>query len=104
MESKVFSLFQISLENFFKTKFYLAHHIRLQPSEIEALPYYEYWYYVKHLTEHLKGQDSANRKEQDKYEEQSNDMKSQAKMPKMPNYGNFNAGSMKMPSVKLPKL
>jgi len=34
-------------------------------------------------------------------------MKSQTKMPKLPNYGNFTSGSMggmKMPSVKMPKL
>ena len=71
------------------------------------MPYYEYWYYVKHLIDHLKEQDNANKKEQEKYDEQSAEMKSQTKMPKLPNYGNFTSGSMggmKMPSVKMPKL
>ena len=31
--SRVFSLFQISLENYFKTKFYLGIHLRMQPSD-----------------------------------------------------------------------
>lgn len=108
MESKVFSLFQISLENFFKTKFYLAHHLRLQPSEIDSLPYYEYWYYVKHLSDHLKEQDKERRKEQDGQNAQYEQISSMTKQsqPKMPNMGNFGSGfgGVKAPSVKMPRL
>jgi hypothetical protein len=76
----------------------------LQPSEIEALPYYEYFYYVKNLVDHLKEQDKQQKKEQAHYDEQSANMQAQTKssMPKMPSMGNM--GSMKAPSVKMPKL
>ena len=40
--------------NYFKTKTYLLHHLRLQPSEIENMPYYEYVYHVDNLIEILK--------------------------------------------------
>lgn len=43
-------MFQISLENSFKNDVYLGYHTRLQPSEIDRLPYYRYEYYIQHLT------------------------------------------------------
>lgn len=95
MASKVFSLFQISLENYFKTKFYLGLHLRLQPSEIEDLYYYEYWYYVKNLQEYLK----TKNKQQEDQQEQANTQTSSYKTPKMPKVPN-----LKTPSLKKPKL
>jgi sortase (surface protein transpeptidase) len=96
--SKVFSLFQISLENYFKTKFYLGLHLRLQPSEIENLYYYEYWYYVKNLQEYLKAKNKQQEDQQEQAEAQKNSYKMHKtpKMPKVPN--------LKTPSLKTPKL
>ena len=95
MASKVFSLFQISLENYFKTKFYLGVHLGLQPSEIENMDYYEYWYYVKNLQEHLKERNKQNKDQQEQANERTNSFKT-PKMPKVPN--------LKTPSLKMPKL
>lgn len=73
------------------------HHLRIQPSEVEALPYYEYHYIVKELSDMLKEQ----QKGQDRQSEQMNDQMNGAKMqqPKLPKMQD-----MKMPSIKMPKL
>jgi len=72
------------------------HHLRIQPSEVESLPYYEYFYIVKELSEMLKEQQKGNTKQEESMNEKMDSMKSQ--MPKMPNMG-----SMKAPSIKMPK-
>ena len=72
------------------------HHLRIQPSEVESLPYYEYFYIVKELSEMLKEQQKGNSKQEESMNEQMSDMKSS--MPKMPNMN-----SMKAPSIKMPK-
>jgi hypothetical protein len=82
-------LFRISLENFFKTKFYIYQNLHIQPSELEALDYYEFHYLVKDLLEFLKKQNEANSGQQ----EQAGDIMSKMKMP-----------NMKMPTMKMPKL
>lgn len=69
------------------------HHLRIQPSEVESLPYYEYFYIVKELSEMLKEQQKGNTKQEDSMNEKMDSMKSQT--PKMPN--------MKVPSIKMPK-
>lgn len=73
------------------------HHLRLQPSEIEALPFYEYHYIIKELSAMLKEQNKGNSKQQEQANEQMAGMK--MNNPKMPNMSN-----MKMPSFKSPKL
>ena len=93
MESRVFSLFQISLENFFKTKFYLGLHLHIQPSEIDQLEYYEYWYYIKNLKEHL---DKKNKAQKDQSDGQHEKMAGKYANPKMP--------KMSMPNIKMPKI
>lgn len=84
----------------------MAHHLRMQPSEIDSMFYYEYWYYVRNLIDFLKEQDSTQKKEQEKADEQQAAMQSQMKAPKLPNYGNFGSGfkTPSLPSVKMPKL
>lgn len=73
------------------------HHLRIQPSEVESLPYYEYFYIVKELSEMLKEQQKGNTRQEESMNEKMDSMKSQ--MPKMPNMA-----SMKAPSIKMPKL
>jgi len=72
------------------------HHLRIQPSEVESLPYYEYFYIVKELSEMLKDQQKGNAKQEESMNEKMSDMKSQ--VPKIPNMN-----SMKTPSIKMPK-
>lgn len=71
------------------------HHLRIQPSEVESLPYYEYFYIVKELSTMLKEQQKGQQKQDDAQAEQMANMKSQ--MPKMPNMNSFKPSAMKMP-------
>lgn len=75
------------------------HHLRIQPSEVESLPYYEYFYIVKELSDMLKEQQKGNQKQEDMMNDRMDGMKSS--MPKMPNMNNL--GNMKAPAVKMPK-
>lgn len=73
------------------------HHLRIQPSEVEALPYYEYHYIVKELSDMLKEQQKGQDRQSEQMNDQMNGMKmQQPKLPKMQD--------MKMPSIKMPKL
>ncbi len=87
--SNLFSLFKISLENFFKIRFYIYLHLGVQPSELNNMEYYEYHYVVKDLIEHLKKENEANKSQQDA----ASGMMSGMKMP-----------SIKMPNMKMPKM
>ena len=90
--SNLFSLFKISLQNYFKTKFYIYLKLHVQPTEIEQMDYYEFHYLVKDLTDHLKQEKEAH----DKQNEQVNQGSSRYKQPNMP--------KMSVPKFNTPKL
>jgi len=87
--SNLFSLFKISLENFFKVRFYVYKHLSIQPSELNEMEYYEYFYIVKDLIEDLKKENEANKGQQ----EAASGMTSGMKAP-----------NIKVPSIKIPKM
>jgi len=93
-KKSILSMFKINLENFFKAKLALYYHLRMQPSEIENMPYYEYEMTLENLQELLKekhdAEKGANKSQQDS----------------IPNYSKM-AGkfkSPKMPNIKIPKM
>ena len=49
--SDLFSLFQISLENYFDIKFRLWNEHSLDPAWIESIPFYEYQIWVNKINE-----------------------------------------------------
>ncbi len=75
----------------------MLYHLRLQPSEVEQMPYYEYEYIVENLINILKEKQEAEENQSKDYNESfnSNKMMSSASsmMPKMPSTPSF-----KMPS------
>ena len=71
----------------------------MQPSEIENMYYYEYWYYVKNLSECIKERNKQQKDQQEQANERQNSMSSKYKTPKMPK-----VPTMKQPSIKMPKL
>ena len=71
----------------------------MQPSEIENMYYYEFWYYVKNLSEYIKNKNKQQGEQQEQQASQMSSMKSQYKPPKMPS-----TPSLKTPSIKMPKL
>jgi len=68
------------------------YHLKLQPSEIEGLDYYEYWYYIKDMTEVIKKQN----KDSDAQQEQQQSNSANRPSMKMPNF--------KQPSFKMPRM
>jgi hypothetical protein len=72
------------------------HHLRIQPSEVESLPFYEYHYIVKELSTMLKEQEKGNSKQSEEMNEQMANIKSS--QPKMPNMT-----MPKMPNFTAPK-
>jgi|TARA_Y100000385_G_C12855225_1_gene534867 hypothetical protein len=69
----------------------------MQPSEIENLFYYEFWYYVKNLSDYIKEKNNQNKDQQEQQAQQQSEMSSKYKTPKMPSVQSFKAPSMKMP-------
>jgi hypothetical protein len=69
----------------------------MQPSEIENLFYYEFWYYVKNLSDYIKEKNNQNKDQQEQQAQQQSEMTSRYKTPKMPSVPSFKAPSMKMP-------
>lgn len=61
--------------------------------------YYEYWYYVKNLSEYIKSRNKQQADQQEQSEKQQASMRSQYKTPKMPK-----VPTIKSPSIKMPKL
>jgi hypothetical protein len=70
----------------------------MQPSEIEEMYYYEYWYYVKNLQDYIKAKNKQQVDQQEHAESQQAAYKT-PKTPKMPS-----APSIKAPSLRMPKL
>ena len=100
-ESSLFSLFQISLQNFFKIETQLLYHLRLQPSEISQMPYYELEYILENLIDILEKKKEAEEGNDEEMQERKSSMMSDAKrmMPGgMPNVSS--SGKMSgMPSL-----
>ena len=101
IEFAIFGLFKIDILNFVKTKAILAKEFRIQPSEIDKMPAWEYELFMQEINALVKEENERNQKEMDKsgYNKMNdpNYMKKMAnnQMPKMDN-------SFKIPSI--PKL
>ena len=92
-ESKVFSLFQISLQSFYDLRAALLKYSHLQPSEMDRMPFFE----LEELLDSLKDLADKEEEERKKKEGKSsgdfnmNSMSRQMKsnMPSMPTMPNF---------------
>jgi hypothetical protein len=72
------------------------YHLHIQPSEIDKLEYYEYWYIVKDLADFIKKQNEGQKEQEENAYKYNDSMKS----PKAPN---IKQPSIKMPNIKTPK-
>ena len=88
----IHDLFQVNLENFFKAKFALHYHLHMQPSEIENLPYYEFEYILKNLSNFL---EEKNKQEKEAYDKQS---------ANTPNMSKYSKQFSKMRPPSIPKI
>ena len=98
LETAIFSLFKIDILNFIKVKSILAKEFHIQPSEIDAMPAWEYELFTREINQAVKEENERNKAEMDKagYDkaQKMSDPKyaqrmAQNQMPKMPNMGSF---------------
>lgn len=77
----------------------MYYHLRIQPSEIENLPYYEFEITLEELIDILKQKNDAEKKT---YDNSNN--------PNVPNFSKYTnvakglAGGVKMPSLSMPRM
>ena len=108
----IFNLFKIDIMNFIKVKAILAKEFHIQPSELDAMPAWEYELFMKEINNAVKEENDRNKQEMDKsgisdVQKMTNPnsvkrMQNSA-MPKMGNIGNMpsmpSIGSFKMPTL-----
>ncbi len=75
------------------------YHLHTQPSEIDKLEYYEFWYIVKDLADFIKKQNDGQKGQEDEAYSKYGDPQKMAKA-KMPN---MKTPTFKTPSFKTPK-
>lgn len=103
MESAIFALFKIDIINYIKNKAALSKNFHIQPSEIDAMPTWEYEYFMMALNDLVSEENDAQKKEMDKYNindykklADPNTHKNMAKGTKLPD--------MKMPDMRMPSM
>ena len=69
----------------------------MQPSEIENMYYYEFWYYVKNLSDYIKNKNKQQGDQLEQQDKQMSSMRSAYKAPKMPKTPKISSPSIKMP-------
>ena len=92
IEFAIFGLWKIDLMNFVKTKAVLSKEFKIQPTEVDKMPMWEYELFLQQLNELVKDDNDNQKREMDKYH--INDYQKimnppqMNKMvpPKMPNY------------------
>ena len=101
IETAIFGLFKIDILNFIKVKSILAKEFHIQPSEIDAMPAWEYELFMREINQAVKEENERNKAEMDKagYDkaQKMSDPKYAQRMaqsqigktPKMPNMGSF---------------
>lgn len=104
MEYGLIKLFTIDLMRLVELKATLAKNFHIQPSEIDALPFWEYELFMKFLNNQVQEENDRQKAEMAKYDidgtmraaNPKNMQKSMSSMtPKMPNFGSIKAPSFK---------
>ena len=94
MESSLYSLFRINIENLVANKAALAKAFHIQPSELEKMPYWEYELFIQKLNDMIKEENDKNKDEEEKYSKYKNFNPNSYK-PQMPS----GFSTPKMPSI-----
>ena len=86
--------------NFVKTKATLSKEFRIQPTEIDKMPMWEYELFLQHLNNLVKDENDNQQKEMDKYHlDDYKKMADPSKMSKM-----YQPSMPKMPNYSMPKM
>lgn len=83
MESSLYSLWKVNIENLVQNKVELVKNFYIQPSEIDALPMWEYEKYIELINEYVK-RENEQHEEQKKMYDTKFKQPSMPKMPKVP--------------------
>ena len=89
MESALYSLWRINIENLAKNKLFICKDWHIQPSEIDRVPFYEYELYLESINTNNKEEAERQEKENKQYEAMSKSYKnptSSFKAPSMPSF------------------
>lgn len=92
MELAVYSQFKVDIESLVRNKVHIARNFHIAPSEIDRLPYWEYEYMQKEMTDTIKKEQEEQEKQNRGYDVsgmQHQMSRSMPKMPSMPKIGNF---------------
>ena len=102
LETAIFGLFKIDILNFIKVKSILAKEFHIQPSEIDAMPAWEYELFMKEINQAVKEDNERNKAEMDKagYDkaQKMSDPKHFERMQKQ-SMPKMNYNSFKMPKI-----
>ena len=102
LETAIFGLFKIDILNFIKVKSILAKEFHIQPSEIDAMPAWEYELFMKEINQAVKEENERNKAEMDKagYDktQKMSDPKNIERMQKQ-SMPKMNYNSFKMPKI-----
>lgn len=92
IDKAIMKLFMIDIINLIQTKAVLLKNFRLQPSEVDAMPYWEYEYLLLAINKQVQDENDRQQAEMDKYKinERMNAIPTSPpkfEMPKMPDMG-----------------
>ena len=99
IEYLIFGLFKIDILNYIKIKAILAKDLHIQPSEVEAMPAWEYELFMRELNNAIKEDNKRNEDEQEKAG--YNDAK---KMASQSNVERMQRKAMSSSNIKMPSM
>lgn len=102
LEHSIYILFRINMKNLVKNKLYICKEYHLQPSEIDRMVYYEYEWILEEINVLQKEQEKHNESQQKEFDSMKSSMNPSNMMKNM-HSSLPNMGSMKMPTMQIPK-
>ena len=90
MESVLYSMWSINIQNLVQNKFVICREFHIQPSEIDKMIYFEYEYLLEDIANYTKKQEADYKKQENQY--------------KMPNPNSYKMPSFNMPKMNVPKI
>ena len=103
MESSLYSLLKVDIRNLVRNEASLLKYQRMQPSEVERLPYWQYELLIDNIIE-------LNKEEKEEQEKQEQKQSGKYQLPKgMPSMNDVkrmtsSSTGMRIPTPKIPKL
>jgi hypothetical protein len=111
MESSIYSLFKVSIENLVQNKVVICKNFRIQPSELMRMPYWEYELTIKECERIAEEEKKKHEEQEGKYRTPSMSQYQRQQNQMMRGYQNNYGSYGRMPSMpsapampKIPKI